>query len=189
MSLLEAKGVTKRFGGLVANDRVDLCIEKGQIVGLIGPNGSGKSTFFNCVSGYYGLDGGQVLFDGHDITNLPPNRICTLGIARTFQLVRAFASMTVLDNVMVGSFVHTQSTREARATAMEVLEFTGLADKAQLKATELTVPDQKRMELSRALATRPKLLLLDEVMAGLTPKETTESGGIIKRISESVSHC
>lgn len=185
MSLLEATGVTKRFGGLVANDQVDLRLETGQIVGLIGPNGSGKSTFFNCISGYYNLDGGQVLFDGHDISGLPANRICELGIARTFQLVRAFANMTVLDNVMVGAFVHARSTREAQAIAMEVLEFTGLADKALLRATELTVPDQKRMELSRALATKPRLLLLDEVMAGLTPKETTESVGLIRRISES----
>ncbi len=185
MSLLEVTGVTKRFGGLVANNHIDLCVEKGQIVGLIGPNGSGKSTFFNCISGYYQLDQGQVIFDGHDITGLTANHICRLGLARTFQLVRPFANMTVLDNAMVGAFSHTRSTTKAREIGMEMLKFTGLYDKNMMKATELTVPDQKRLELARALSTQPRLLLLDEVMAGLTPKETAESVELIKRISDS----
>lgn len=183
MSLLEVRGLTKRFGGLVANDGIDLDIEEGQIVGLIGPNGSGKSTFFNCLSGFYPPDAGTVRYRGKDITGWPANEICALGIARTFQLTRVFGNMTALENVMVGAFLRTKVAREATRKAMATLELTGLADRSDLKATELTVPDQKRLELARVLATEPKFLMLDEVMAGLTPKETYESVGLLTEIS------
>ena len=179
MSLLEIKNVTKRFGGLMANKDINISVEGGEIAGLIGPNGAGKTTLFNCVTGYYQSDSGQVIFDGNDITGWPAEKICRIGLARTFQIVKPFMSMSVLENVMTACFLHTNSTTAARKTASELLEVTGLADKRRMLAANLTVADKKRLELTRALATKPKMLMFDEVMAGLTPTETKEAIDLI----------
>ena len=184
MPLLEARGVIKRFGGLLANDSVDLTVEKGEIVGLIGPNGAGKTTFFNVLTGFYKPDGGQVVFQGHDVTGRPPEWLCRHGLARTFQVVKTFGGMTVLENVMVGAFVHTTSPRKAREKALEVLRFGGLYDKREMLASGLTVADKKRLEMLRALATDPKLLLLDEAMAGLTPTEVKEAVALVRQLRD-----
>lgn len=184
MALLEVRNLTKRFGGLVANHRINLNINEGEIVGLIGPNGAGKTTLFNCIAGYYRPEEGSVHFMGRNITGYPPERVCKEGIARTFQLVKIFKDMTVLENVMVGAFVRAKTTREAREHAEEVLEFVGLADKQDALAGSLTIADKKRLEMARALATKPKLLMLDEVMAGLNPSEISEAVNLILKIRE-----
>ena len=182
MTLLAIEGITKRFGGLLANKEVEFGVEQGAIVGLIGPNGAGKTTLFNCVTGFYRPDEGKVTFDGRDITGWPADRVCQAGIARTFQIVRPFAQMTVLENVMVGALLHHRDTAAARAAAAEVLDFTRLRPKQGMIAKNLTMADKKRLEVARALATRPKLLMLDEAMAGLTPKETQEAVDLISRL-------
>jgi len=184
MALLEVSNLTKRFGGLVANHRINVEIEKGEIVGLIGPNGAGKTTLFNCIAGYYRPDEGSVRFMGKDITGLPPERVCKEGIARTFQLVKIFKDMTVLENVMVGAFCWITDAREARREAMEILEFVGEAEKRDVLAGSLTIAHKKRIELARALATRPKLLMLDEAMAGLNPAEISEAVELIRQIRD-----
>lgn len=184
MGLLEVKNLSKSFGGLVANQHISLTIEEGETVGLIGPNGAGKTTLFNCIAGVYGPDEGRVLFKGEDITGHPPESVCKAGIARTFQLVKIFTDMTALDNVMVGAFVRTSARVKARDRAMEVLEIAGLAGKRDTLAAALTVADRKRLELARALATQPQLLLLDEVMAGLNPRETQEAVDLIRNLHE-----
>jgi len=184
MALLEVRNLTKRFGGLVANHRINLDINEGEIVGLIGPNGAGKTTLFNCIAGYYKPDEGTVRFMGKDITGHPPERVCKEGIARTFQLVKIFKDMTVLENVMVGALARARNTREARELAMEILEFVGEADKKDVLAGSLTIADKKRLEMARALATKPKLLMLDEVMAGLNPAEVSEAVDLILKIRE-----
>src|SRR5919204_1509148 len=170
--LLQVESSTKRFGGLAANRDVSLAMEAGEIVGLIGPNGAGKTTLFNCITGYMHPDAGRIVFDGIDITHTRPERICHLGVARTWQVVRAFGRMTALDNVVCGALQRTNRVGEARARARELLGFTELADKAEAPAATLTLADKKRLEIARALATQPKLLLLDEAMSGLTPMET-----------------
>jgi len=182
MPLLEVQGLSKHFGGLVANDRIDLRVEKGEIVGLIGPNGAGKTTLFNCIAGFYPLTAGSVQFKGEDITGLPPNEICLRGIARTFQIVRVFKDMSVLDNVMVGAFNRTNSAARARQKALEVLDFCGLAAKKSLLAGGLTIADKKRLEFTKALATDPSLLMLDEAIAGLNQTETAEAVELVKKV-------
>lgn len=183
MTLLEVENLTKRFGGLVANDSVSLTVNEGEIVGLIGPNGAGKTTLFNCIAGFYNPDGGTIRFQGKDITNHSPERVCKEGIARTFQIVRVFKGMSVLDNVMVGAYLRSGNNGEARKRAMEVLHFTGLRPKKDILASALTIADKKRLELARALATRPKLLMLDEAMAGLNPTECQEAVDIVRTIN------
>ncbi len=185
MSLLEIKGVTKKFGGLTAVDTFDMNIEKGEILGLIGPNGAGKTTLFNCVACNFPPTTGKIHFDGDDITGLKPWTICKKRIARTFQIVRPFGERTVLYNVMVGSFARTNSPREAETKAIKVLERLGLIDKKDILSKNLTIADRKRLELARAIATEPKLLMLDEVMAGLRPSEVEEIVAIIKKIRDS----
>jgi len=182
MAQLEVTNLTKRFGGLLANDNISLQVEKGEILGLIGPNGAGKTTFFNCISGFYQPDGGAVYFEGREITRLPADRICHAGMARTFQVVKTFKDMTVLENVMVGAFCHTWSVSQARKQALEVLAFTGLAEQQSAAAGSLTIADRKRLEVARALASRPKILLLDEALSGLNPVETQEAVQLIKKI-------
>jgi branched-chain amino acid transport system ATP-binding protein len=182
LDLLNVNQLTKRFGGLLANDKVDLAVRRSEIVGVIGPNGAGKTTLFNCIAGVYAPDDGDVYFQGTRITGWTPPRICRCGIARTFQVMRPFRSLTVLENVMMGAFVHTSSPGEASRTSMKVLDFTGLMEKRNEKAGALTLPDLKRLELSRALATKPTLVMLDEVMAGLTPKECEEAVDLIRQI-------
>ncbi|HEX8042682.1 ABC transporter ATP-binding protein [Candidatus Deferrimicrobium sp.] len=184
MSFLSVGGVTKRFGGLSANDDISFDVARGEIVGLIGPNGAGKSTLFSCIAGYYPVTSGTIDFNGNRISGLPPETICRKGIARTFQIVHVFKEMSVLENVMVGAFLSTSSRREAMAHSQAVLDRVALSGKADSFARSLTVSEQKRVQLARALATRPKLLLLDEVMAGLTPQETAEAAGLVRSFRE-----
>jgi len=179
---LEVRGVTKRFGGLYANDRIDFIVEDQEIVSVIGPNGAGKSTLFNCITGFYPPNSGHVSFFGHDITKLRADRICKIGIARTFQVVQVISDMTVLENVTTGALLRSTKVSHAAGKAEEVLAYTGLADKKNFLGTELTIADKKRLEVSMALATEPRLLMLDEAMAGLTPVELRAMIELIKRI-------
>jgi branched-chain amino acid transport system ATP-binding protein len=169
--ILEVRGITKRFAGLVANDDVSFSVDEGEIVSIIGPNGAGKSTLFACVTGFHAPSAGTVIWQGRDITGFKADRVCRLGIARTFQIVQVIGDMTVLENVMTGAFLHAPARSEARRRAQAMLETTGLADKRDLLGTALTIADKKRLEVAMALATEPRLLMLDESMAGLTPVE------------------
>ena len=171
MNLLEVQGISKSFRGLKAVSAAAFDVPQGAIVALIGPNGAGKTTCFNMIAGVFAPDAGKVIFAGREIQGLRPDQVCVAGIGRTFQIVKPFAGLSVLDNVMVGSFLKEKTTRGARKVAMDVLEKLHLDSKAALPASTLTLPDRKRLEVARALATRPKLLLLDEVMAGLRPTE------------------
>ncbi|MBW1982428.1 MAG: ABC transporter ATP-binding protein [Deltaproteobacteria bacterium] len=180
MKILEINNITKDFGGLRALDNFSLSIEQGQIFGLIGPNGAGKSTAFNCIAGVYPPTHGEILFDGARITGEKPWNLCKKGLARTFQLVKPFSSKSVLYNVMVGSFARTRKKAEAEEKALQVLEHLRFTEKKDLRAGNLTIADRKRLEIARALGTEPKLLLLDEVMAGLRPAEVDEMVQIIK---------
>jgi branched-chain amino acid transport system ATP-binding protein len=180
----EVRSLNKHFGGLVAVRDVSFQIHRGEILGLIGPNGAGKTTIFNLVTGFIPPDSGQVVFQGETITGLrPPHQICLKHIGRTFQVVKPFKDMTVLENTMVGAFARVQNAQAARDRAMETLSFIGLAKYRDSLASSLTIANRKRLELGRALSTRPDLLLLDEVVAGLNPKETEEIIGIIQKIS------
>jgi branched-chain amino acid transport system ATP-binding protein len=180
MKILELKKVRKHFGGIKAVEEFSLIVEEGDIVGLIGPNGAGKSTLFNCVAGVFPPSAGDILFQGEKINRQKPWDLCRKGLARTFQIVKPFANRTVLYNVMVGAFATTDKRSEAEQRALEVLRQLNMEDKRDLRAANLTIADRKRLEIARALATRPKLLLLDEVMAGLRPTEVDEMVAIIK---------
>lgn len=184
MSLLEVTAVTKRFGGIVALDGVSMSLAEGEILGLVGPNGSGKSTLINVLSGFYPADGGRVVFGGEDATDVPAHQLAALGIARTYQIPRPFDTMTPRENIAVSyMFGHSKrSLAEARLAAQEWLDFTGLADVADVPIGDLTLHQLKFLELARALATQPNLLLLDEVLAGLNPSEIDESVEMIQRI-------
>ena len=184
MALLEVTDLVKRFGGLVANDHISMVVNQGTIVGLIGPNGAGKTTLFNCITNRYPADNGVVKLQGRDITHLSPEEICRSGLVRTFQVMRTFSGMTALENVTVGALCRTSRVRDARKDAIKVLEFTGLLEKRDVLASDLTVLDRKRIELARALATQPTLLLLDEVLAGLTPTETAEAVRLVRGVRE-----
>lgn len=179
MSLLEIRNLTKKFGSLVANDGVDFSIEEGQIVGLIGPNGAGKTTLFNCVTGFYKSSNGQVLYKGEDVTNLPAHAIAKKGAVRTFQVVHPFSEMSVLDNVLVGSFLREKDPAAAHDVARQCLNDCRLGDIAGKPAGDLTIGQKKRLEVARALATEPTLLMLDEAMAGLTSTEIREAVDLI----------
>jgi branched-chain amino acid transport system ATP-binding protein len=183
-TILEVRSVSKRFGGLLANDDVSLTVPQGEILGLIGPNGAGKSTLFNMVAGAYPVTSGEIWLDGKDITSMAGTARCALGVARTFQVPKSFDTMTVLENVMVGSFMRTASATVARQQAMETLEFVGIAGRAQAPAVDLTPPEKRRLEMARALATKPKLLLLDEVMTGLTPSEAKAGVELIRTVRQ-----
>ena len=167
MSLLSVKGVTKRFGGITANKGISFEIAPGELVGIIGPNGAGKSTLFECISGFYTPNEGEVLLEGERITGLSPDVVCRRGIARTFQKLRPFQGMTVLENVMVGALTRTRDVKHARERARDWLSRVGLAEKADAYARTLSTGQRKRLELARALATEPQLLLLDEVTGGV----------------------
>ncbi|WP_342363768.1 ABC transporter ATP-binding protein [Terrarubrum flagellatum] len=182
--LLEVDNVTKRFGGLVANSDVSMHVRRGEILGLIGPNGAGKSTLFNLIAGAYEPTAGRILFEGRDITGLTAPARCRAGIARTFQVPRSFDSMTVLENVMVGGFARHGSASVARRLAIETLDFAGLSHRSDASAGELTPPEKRRLEVARALATEPKLLLLDEVMTGLTPSEARLGVELVRRVRD-----
>ena len=187
--ILEVRGLTKRFGGIIANDNIDMDVFVGEIVGLIGPNGAGKSTLFDMVAGVKPSgskrfpDAGCVRFLGHDITQLKAHQVCRLGLARTFQIVRILEKMSVLENVTVGALCRTSEVYEAEKKAERICEFVGLKDRQNLAAGELTIEGKKRLELARALATEPKLLLLDEVMAGLNPSEVADTLELLRQIN------
>jgi branched-chain amino acid transport system ATP-binding protein len=182
-ALLAVDGVSKRFRGLIAVDRVSFQVPEGSIFAVIGPNGAGKTTLFNMIAGDFALDTGTVTFAGQRIDGLAPDQVCRRGIGRTFQLVRPFAALTVEDNVIVGALLHRQHVGDARVYAHEVLRRLDLYDKRGQPASALTLPDRKQLEMARALATDPKLLLLDEVMAGLRPTETDRVISILKEIN------
>jgi branched-chain amino acid transport system ATP-binding protein len=184
MKILELQKVRKYFGGIKAVESFSLDVGEGDIVGLIGPNGAGKSTLFNCVAGVFPPTAGEILFLGEKISGQKPWDLCHRGLARTFQIVKPFASRSVLYNVMVGAFATTDKRSEAETRAREVLQHLHMDDKKDQRAGNLTIADRKRLEIARALATRPKLLLLDEVMAGLRPTEVDEMVAIIKRLRE-----
>jgi len=182
-ALLSVDGISKRFRGLVAVDRLGFEVPEGSIYAVIGPNGAGKTTLFNMIAGVYAPDGGQITFAGERIDGLPPDRICRRGIGRTFQIVRPFPALTVEDNVIVGALLNRHHVADARTHAQEVLRRLDLYDKRSQRASALTLPDRKRLEVARALATGPKLLLLDEVMAGLRPTETDRMVSILKALN------
>ena len=180
--LLEINGVWQRFGGLIANSDISLSVGRGEIVGLIGPNGAGKSTLFNLIAGVAPPTQGAIRFDGEDVTKLPAAERCQRGIARTFQVVKSFETMSVIDNVIVGALVRSRTMREARGKAWDVLEFAGLAGRAEVPAADLIPSEKRRLEVARALATGPKLLLLDEVLTGLTPIEAQTGVELVRRV-------
>lgn len=171
MQVLKVSGLTKRFGGLIAVDNLSFDVEENEIVGLIGPNGAGKTTVFNMISGLLKADAGKIEFYGKNITNISPHAICKLGVGRTFQLVRTFERMSAIENVMVGICFGCASTSNPYDSAVELLSLVGLKEKRDVLARDLTLQEKKKVELARALGSNPKLLLLDEVMAGLNPVE------------------
>jgi branched-chain amino acid transport system ATP-binding protein len=185
VAVLETKGIVKRFGGLTAVSEASLAAREGRITALIGPNGAGKTTLFAVVAGFLKPDAGSVHFDGRDITGLAPHRICRLGLVRTFQIVQPFGALSVRENIAVGSHLHQRARRKALEQAERIARQVGMEAQLDLPAQGLTVAGRKRLELARALATQPRLLLLDEVMAGLTPTEVNEIIGVIKRIRDS----
>jgi len=181
MSILELIDLEKDFGGLRAINGISLHIKEGEILGLIGPNGSGKTTLFNLITGFYKPNKGKLIFNGHNITGEKPHRICQMGITRTFQIVKPFLNLSVLKNVRSGAFNRIADFQSAEIKAVKILKFVNMFQKKDYLSTNLTIADRKRLELARALATEPKLLLLDEVMAGLNP---TETEGIMKLIAQ-----
>jgi branched-chain amino acid transport system ATP-binding protein len=181
---LEIRGLSKRFGGLQAVNRFDLTVAPGEIVGLIGPNGAGKTTVFHLIAGFHAPSDGAIAFDDASLVGLKPHAICRRGLARTFQLVQPFAGLTTLENVMVGAFNRARDVGTARRQAAEIVDFVGLGPRRDVPARNLTLADRKRLEVARGLATGPRLLLLDEVMAGLNPTEIEAIIGLIRRIHE-----
>jgi branched-chain amino acid transport system ATP-binding protein len=182
--LLEVSSVSKRFGAFLAVDHVDLSVEPGEIVGLIGPNGAGKSTLFNCIAGDFAPSSGRIVFDGADLTLAAADVHAQQGIGRTFQVPATFEDMTVLENVMVGAFLRRARRVDAQRHAQEVLELTGLAGAARLPARTLGTPGRKRLEIARVLATQPRLMLLDESLAGLTPSEVQRAIELVRAIHQ-----
>jgi len=182
--LLEVKNLVKEFGGLVANSDISLEVEEGRIVGLIGPNGAGKTTLFNCIAGYYRPTRGKIFFGGEEITGWPAHHVAKIGIARTFQGMKTLPNLTVEENVMIGAFCRTHERERARRDAHEVMELLAIREEANALPKELPIALQKRIELARALATKPRLLMLDEIAAGLNPLETKEILQTLKRIKE-----
>ena len=189
MPLLEVKGLVKRFGGLTAVDNVDFKIEPGEILSIIGPNGAGKTTIFNCVCSFFPVTDGTIVFDGHTIAGpgqrqLKTYEVSKLGIGRTFQVVRPLKEMTVLENVVVGAFARTSDIKTARIEAERIIKWIGLASVIDRLARELTLAGRKRLEVARSLATQPRLVLLDEVVAGLNPSEVDEMIRLILRLRD-----
>ena len=183
--MLEVAALSKRFGGLMAVRDISLSLAEGEILGLIGPNGAGKTTFFNCVAGAMAPSSGRVRIQGQDVTGQKAHKICRAGIGRTYQIVKPFAGLTVRDNVMVGAMNRAGNLAEARRFTEEALEITGLSAIGGALASSLPLPRRKRLEVARALATRPKVLLLDEVMAGLNPSEVERAVLLIRAIRDS----
>jgi branched-chain amino acid transport system ATP-binding protein len=183
MAILEVSNLVKRFGGLVAVHDLDMTVNEGETLGLIGPNGAGKTTLFNMIAGYYRPDKGQVIFQDDDITGLKPYEVCRRGIGRTFQTTKPFLDISILENAVIGGFMQAHSTAEARKAAQDALDMLELGDRADTLGNALTVPDRKRLEIARALATGAKLLLLDEPMAGLTPSEKVHVSELLRKIN------
>ncbi|HQG24841.1 MAG TPA: ABC transporter ATP-binding protein [Syntrophorhabdus sp.] len=183
MAFLEVRDIVKDFGGLVANSNVSFQIEEGEIVGLIGPNGAGKTTLFNCIVGYYSPDYGKVMFKGNDITGFKPFQTNQAGIGRTFQIMKVTTGMTVVENVMVGAFCRTNSRHQAREEAHEMLHFLGMEEIREQYINELPIAKQRKVGMARALATKPQLLMLDEVASGLNHTETDEMVALLKRLN------
>ena len=183
-SFLEVFSVSKSFRGLRAISNVSLGLEPGEILGLIGPNGAGKTTLFNLITGFFKPESGRIAFMGRDLTTMSPHEICKLGITRTFQIVKPFSHLSTLENVAVGCYNRIAHIDEVEDSAWEILRFVGLDKKALAPASSLTTPDRKRLEMARALGTRPMLLLLDEVMAGLNPKEQGDIVALVHKIRE-----
>jgi len=183
--ILQVRGISKSFRGLRAVKDASFEMTEGTINALIGPNGAGKTTIFNMIAGVYRPDSGTIVFRGREIHGLRPDQICAAGIGRTFQIVKPFAGLSVLDNVMVGAFLRERTSAGARKVSLEILEKLHLAPKRDLPASSLTLPDRKRLEVARALATRPSLLLLDEVMAGLRPTETDQMVEVFRALNRS----
>ena len=181
---LVIRGLSKRFGGLRAVQDVSFTVQENETVALIGPNGAGKTTSFNLITGFHRPDSGSVSAFGLDITGLKPHDICAHGLARTFQVAKPFGAMTVLDNVMTGAFLRDRNAAVAREKAREAIEFVGLSAREKTAAKDLTTIDQRRLEMARALATKPRLLLLDEVMAGLNPSEIDQAVALIGKLSQ-----
>jgi branched-chain amino acid transport system ATP-binding protein len=187
MAILEGQGVTKYFGGLAAVSNVDFHVDQGEIVGLIGPNGAGKTTLFNLVSGALPMSSGEIRFKGQRLNGLKPHQICKMGVSRTFQETKVFANMLALQNVLVGAFFGSPkhvSGADAAREAAQALEFVGLSAMSAAPVADLTLVNQKRVEVARALATKPELLLLDELMAGLNPTEVSEAMELVRRIRD-----
>ncbi len=184
MSLLEIRGVSKHFGGLAALTEVSYEVNKGEILGLIGPNGAGKTTLFNVVNGFYPPTHGEVFFKGENVSRMKPHQICKMGMARTFQVVKPLQRMTTLDNVVASAFLRAGSKAEAREMAVENLRFTGLYEDRDVVSKGLPLGKRKKLEITRALATRPEMLLLDESFAGLNPSEQNELVEIIRKVRE-----
>jgi branched-chain amino acid transport system ATP-binding protein len=183
-ALLSVHDVTKRFRGLVAVDALSFAVAKGEIFAVIGPNGAGKTTLFNMIAGVFAPNGGTITFAGERIDGLSPDQICCRGVGRTFQIVRPFPALSVEDNVIIGALLHRRRVQDARTRALEILRRLDLYDKRAQHASSLTLPDRKRLEVARALATEPTLLLLDEVMAGLRPTETDRMVAILKQLNQ-----
>ncbi|MCX5883387.1 MAG: ABC transporter ATP-binding protein [Deltaproteobacteria bacterium] len=180
--LLDVQSISKYFGGVRASDDVSFHVDRGEIVSIIGPNGAGKSTIFSCITGFHRVDKGRVFFKGQDITNQKPHTIGKLGIVRTFQIVQVISDMTVLENVMTGGFLRHSRVADVRRSAEEMLAFTGLTDKQNHNALELSISDKKRLEVSMSLAMKPELIMLDESMAGLTRVELREMIELIRKV-------
>jgi branched-chain amino acid transport system ATP-binding protein len=183
--MLEVEGLSKTFGGLKAVDAASLQVKAGEIVGLIGPNGAGKTTLFASIAGFHRPDGGRIAFEGNDITGLAPHRICAAGMVRTFQITQPFGKISVRENIMVGAYFRTARRAEAERAAETIAAQVGMTDQLDQRGNDLTVAGRKRLELARALATGPRLLLLDEVMAGLNPTEIVEIIQVIQAIRAS----
>jgi branched-chain amino acid transport system ATP-binding protein len=183
--MLEVRGLSKSFGGLKAVDQASLDVRQGEIVGLIGPNGAGKTTLFAAIAGFHAPDAGRVAFEGKDITGLAPHRICAAGMVRTFQITQPFAKISVRENIMVGAYFRTADRKLAEREAEAVASMVDMSGQLDQMGADLTVAGRKRLELARALATGPRLLLLDEVMAGLNPTEITEIVQVIRAIRDS----
>lgn len=182
--VLQVKSISKRFGGLQAVNDLSFDIHAGEILGLLGPNGAGKTTAFNLIAGFFQADQGEIMFEGKQIRGMTPHQVCHAGIARTFQLSKPFGGLTAWENVMVGAFAKSASRATAQDESFALLEFLGLAGKADIDAHDLTAFDKRKLELGRALATKPRLLLMDEVVAGATPNEAGEMVELVKRVRD-----
>ncbi len=186
-AMLQVRNVTKRFGGLVANDDISFEVARGELLGIIGPNGAGKTTLFNCIAGAYRVDAGSIFFDGRDITRLTSHQTARRGLTRTFQVYAASGDLTVRENVMVGCFMNTRSRSEAAARADQILKDLQIEHLAPNLVNQLTIAAQKRVVMATAIGTRPKMLLLDEVAAGLVPQEVEEISSLIRFVHQSMN--